>query len=360
MQSFEVAHPVGSFHTRISALGGEQGKRPREGHRLAQWGQSVPLAWVFFHCPCDGAGSQLAAWAWGTRRGGDDPPCLLRGQRPALWNTAVGQTQSFHPTWWRGEGTAAGLFPFTGHLLCPRPHFSPLTRRHCLSSCPQKPNLASPISPVLRVRKRGSKRLTLAPGPPVRTVIQTPQLARVSGCLIPPRLSTPEFLPGPQRPGPDSTGCRGTPGFRRARLGTSSPCGTPGGLTVPSGPQVSAPVKRGRQPRPLSSMRPGVKVPAFSSRHRLHHPPVVGSRAAPFHACQTCTSRQPELCHRGAARVAFSSLWFSVSLRTSPCFLATGGSFFCQLRVYSLCFPSSWAICCFLIDLHTLLLHEAD
>lgn len=218
LQSFKVAHPVGSFHTRISALGGEQGKRPREGHRLAQWGQSVPLAWVFFHCPCDGAGSQLAAWAWGTRRGGDDLPCLLRGQRPALWNTAVGQTQSFHPTWWRGEGTAAGLFPFTGHLLCPRPHFSPLTHRHCLSECPQKPNLASPISPVLRVRKRGSKRLTLAPGPPVRTVIQNPQLARVSGCLTPPCLSTPQFLPGPQRPGPDSTGCRGTPGFRRARL----------------------------------------------------------------------------------------------------------------------------------------------
>lgn len=80
----------------------------------SQWGQSVPLARVFFHCPCVGAGSQLAAWAWGTRRGGEDPPCLLRGQRPALWNAAARRTQSFHPTWWRGE---RGQLQACFHLL---------------------------------------------------------------------------------------------------------------------------------------------------------------------------------------------------------------------------------------------------
>lgn len=99
----------------------------------SQWGQSVGLSdldLLSIH-PCDEAGSQLAARAWGTRRGGEDPPCLLRGQRPALWNTAVGQTQSFQPTWSGAGGTAAGLFPCTEHSLCPRLRFAGFT---CLAS----------------------------------------------------------------------------------------------------------------------------------------------------------------------------------------------------------------------------------
>lgn len=60
-----------------------------------------------------------ASWQPGpggqTQRGGKDPPCHLRGRHPALWNTAVGQTQSFQPTWWRGEG--GGQLQACFHLL---------------------------------------------------------------------------------------------------------------------------------------------------------------------------------------------------------------------------------------------------
>lgn len=87
-------------------------------------GLQCPPGWGFF--PLPPVMRREASWqlmSGGRRhRGGEDPPCLLRGQRPALWNTAVGQTKSFQPTWWRGEGggTAAGLFPFTEHSQCPR------------------------------------------------------------------------------------------------------------------------------------------------------------------------------------------------------------------------------------------------
>ena len=87
-------------------------------------GLQCPPGWGFF--PLPPVMRREASWQLmpgGRRhRGGEDPPCLLRGQRPALWNTAVGQTKSFQPTWWRGEGggTAAGLFPFTERSQHPR------------------------------------------------------------------------------------------------------------------------------------------------------------------------------------------------------------------------------------------------
>ena len=113
--------------------GPESGTDLSPGHTAS--GTTVSPWLGFFSTPsCDEAGSQLAADVWGTEtRGGEDPPCLLRGQCPALWNTAVGQTKSFQPTWWRGEGggTAAGLFPFTERSQCPRLCLTAFT---CISS----------------------------------------------------------------------------------------------------------------------------------------------------------------------------------------------------------------------------------
>lgn len=108
-------------YDHISALGGEQDRRPREGQRLAQ-GHTASGAGVsswpgyFSTAPMTGRGASWQSGPGGPRRGGEDPPCLLRGQRPALWNAAVGQTQSFHPTWWRG---ARGQLQACFHLLSP-------------------------------------------------------------------------------------------------------------------------------------------------------------------------------------------------------------------------------------------------
>lgn len=106
----------------------------------------------FSTCPSDGARSQLAAPAWGTCRGGENPPRLLRGQRPALWNTAVGQTQSFHPTWWRGEGgDSCRPVSLYGAL---RVSQTPLPGFKCVASYfPQKPEVADPISPIFYMSK---------------------------------------------------------------------------------------------------------------------------------------------------------------------------------------------------------------
>lgn len=161
--------------------------RMGEGPRLAQGhpacgARAGPWPGYFSTAPVLGWGASWQSGPGGHAGLGEDPPCLPGGQLPALWNAAAGQTQSFHPTWCRGERTAAGLFPFTERLLCPRPHFTASTHVRCLSECPQKPHAASPIFPTLHVRKQGSERLTLAQGPPLGRVIRNPQSARVLGC----------------------------------------------------------------------------------------------------------------------------------------------------------------------------------
>lgn len=88
-------------------------RRPREGPRLAEATQPAGAAclhgWGFFHWPLGRGGEPAGSPGLGDTQGGDGPPCLLRGQRPALWNTAAGQTQTFHTTWWGVEG--GGLRP---------------------------------------------------------------------------------------------------------------------------------------------------------------------------------------------------------------------------------------------------------
>lgn len=114
-------------------------------------------------------------------RGGEDPPCLLRGQHPALWNTAVGQTKSFQPTWWKGEGggTAAGLFPFTERSQRPRLCLTAFT---CIASLAVHRNGGRPYCPHFSDEETEAlKAWPLAPGHAIRTLTQQSQSAMVLG-----------------------------------------------------------------------------------------------------------------------------------------------------------------------------------
>lgn len=157
----------------------------------------------FSTCPSDGARSQLAAPAWGTCRGGGDPP------RPALWNTAVGRTQSFHPTWWSGEGGgqlrgALALPGAPSRLQMPR-----------LSHFPPTPEVAELIIPIFDMSKPKLPKAGTRSRSHIRTLDSKSPIGRGIGASQPPCLSIPSFWPQPQRtlssprlphPGPDSSG----------------------------------------------------------------------------------------------------------------------------------------------------------
>lgn len=201
----------------------------------SQWGQSVPLARVFFHCPCVGAGSQLAAWAWGTRRGGEDPPCLLRGQRPALWNAAARRTQSFHPTWWRGE---RGQLQACFHLLsaCFVPGLMPRPFHTLPVLMPtETPRGESDFPHPSREETRLRKADTCLRSPTWECDSKSPvgQGIRVPPPTCPPQVS----CQGPRDPALIAQCVREPGAVAEPSFGPTSHCVTTVGLIAPSGPQ---------------------------------------------------------------------------------------------------------------------------
>lgn len=187
-------------------------------------------------------------------RGGEDPPCLLRGQRPALWNTAVGQTKSFQPAWWRGEGggTAAGLFPFTERSQRPRLCLTAFT---CIASLAVHRNGGRPYYPHFSDEETEAlKAWRLFKITQLGSRFRNPSRSRYWGS---PWLPTPSFGPGSKRPGPDATRCvevQGVGGPTAAEFGANFPlsshCVTPVEPIALSGPQFLHPVQWGWQQRP--------------------------------------------------------------------------------------------------------------
>lgn len=155
----------------------------------------------FSTCPSDGARSQLAAPAWGTCRGGGDPPRLPRGQRPALWNTAVGRTQSFHPTWWSGEGGGQPRACFPGRSTrspgrpLPAPNASPL-------SLSQTPEVAEPIIPIFDMSKPKLPKAGTRSRSHIRTLDSKSPIGRGIGASQPPASPFPVSGHSPRGPCP--------------------------------------------------------------------------------------------------------------------------------------------------------------
>lgn len=100
-------------------------------------GPECPWGRGFSTHPCDGAGSQLAAWAWGTDTQGWGRSALSpeRAASSTLKHSC-GADSEFppHVVEGRGWGTAAGLFPLTERSLCPRLHFAAFTCIACLNA----------------------------------------------------------------------------------------------------------------------------------------------------------------------------------------------------------------------------------
>lgn len=150
----------------------------------------------FSTCPSDGARSQLAAPAWGTCRGGGDPPRLPRGQRPALWNTAVGRTQSFHPTWWSGEG---GGQPRGALALPGAPSRLQMPR---LSHFPPTPEVAELIIPIFDVSKPKLPKAGTCSRSHIRTLDSKSPIGRGIGASQPPASPFPVSGHSPRGPCP--------------------------------------------------------------------------------------------------------------------------------------------------------------
>lgn len=137
----------------------------------------------------------------------------------------MGQTQSFQPTWWRGEGgRAAGLFPCTEHSLCSRLQFTAFA---CIVSLNSHRNPRRHILlPLFFMSKLQLPKAGIVQGHiHSRTLIQNPPSARILGCPNP-LLPTPSFRPWSQRPPwpwfHKVSGSRGLRCLQRLSLGPAS------------------------------------------------------------------------------------------------------------------------------------------
>lgn len=98
------------------SLEGDQEGGPEKGINLPEVTQPVGTSQGFFHSPDAGTG--------GTHRVGRS--ALSHGRSVSItvedscW--VEGQSQTFHPMWGGGGGTAADLVLFIEHVQCPQSH----------------------------------------------------------------------------------------------------------------------------------------------------------------------------------------------------------------------------------------------